>query len=217
MYGLRTRLRSPEQLPLHRYDLYDIAYLAGGHVRAADTVAVALAEGGRIRVLPEGRLAVVALRRRHPVEAAALDIISGRGWRDIDSLRWRFETDPRLTAIAERLRQDGLIRDRSLPLPRRRRLILRRTRAGRRLLHQLRLQPPADALASGTNAMAVALHGTTGMPDRQLREDIFGPFCPARSRTKGSQPRLDGTPQAPYGRGSMYGYNANFDIWHGQR
>src|SRR3982750_3315330 len=110
MNGLGTRLRSPHQLHLHRYDLYDIAYLAGGHLRVADTAVVALAESGRIRVCGEGRLVVMALRRRPPVEAAALDAIGGRGWRDVASVRWRFEADPRLTAIAERLQRDGVLR-----------------------------------------------------------------------------------------------------------
>src|SRR3954454_11144701 len=147
MNGLGSRLRSSDQLHLHRYDLYDIAYLARGHLQVADTAVVVLAEAGRIRVLPEGRLAVVQLRRRHPVEAAALDIISGRGWRDVCSVRRRFETDPRLTTIAERLRTDGLLRHRIPQLLRRRRQTIRPTRAGRRLLRQLRRQPPADAVA----------------------------------------------------------------------
>jgi hypothetical protein len=218
MNGLGSRLRSSNQLHLHRYDLYDIAYLAGGHLRVADTAVVVLAEAGRIRVLPEGRLAVVELRRRHPVEAAALDIISGRGWRGVCSVRRRFETDPRLTAIVERLRQDGLLRHRLLPLPRRRRQTVRRTRAGSRLLRQLRLQPPADAVASGTNAMAVALRGITGMRSSTLREDLFGPSSPPRSRSKESwRPRLGGTAHAPDGRGGVHGYGAGFDMWYGQR
>src|SRR3954451_10460741 len=153
MNGLGTRPRSLDQLHLRRYDLYDIAYLAGGHLRVADTAVAALAESGRIRVCGEGRLVVVALRRRHPVEAAALDSIGGRGWRDVANVRWRFEADPRLTAIAERLRRDGLLRRRPLPLPRGPRPTLRRTRAGRRLLRQLRRRPPVDAVASGTNAL----------------------------------------------------------------
>src|SRR4051794_34644034 len=161
MNGLGTRPRSFDQLHLRRYDLYDIACLAGGHLRVADTVVVALAETGRIRVCPEGRLMLVELRRRHPVEAAALDVIGGRGWRDVASVRWRFESDPRVTAIAERLQREGLLRRTRLPAAARRRQTLRCTRDGRRLLRQLRRQPPVDAaVAGGTSAMAVALRGT---------------------------------------------------------
>src|SRR4051812_46511192 len=206
MNGLGTRLRSSHQLHLHRYDLYDIAYLAGGHIRVADTAVVALAGSGRIRVCGEGRLEVIELRRRHPVEAAALDILGSRGWRDVASVRWRLEADPRLTAIAERLQQDGLLRRRTLPLAHRRRPTVRRTRAGRRLLRQLRLRPPADAVAGGTNALPVALHGTTGLPNRRLREDLFDPLAPSRSPTGQSwQPRVGGSPSAPWSRAGVWG------------
>src|SRR3954451_10696085 len=99
MNGLGTRLRSSHQLHLHRYDLYDIAYLAGGHVRVADTAVVTLVERGRIRVLPDGRLVVVELRRRHPVEAAALDAIGGRGWGDDMTMRQRLLTDQPATPV----------------------------------------------------------------------------------------------------------------------
>src|SRR3954468_14148787 len=110
MNELGTRSRSSHQLHLHRYDVYDLAYLAGGHIRVADTAVLALAESGRIRGCGEGRLEVIELRRRHPVEAAALDALGGRGWRDVASVRRRLEADPRLTAIAERLQRDGLLR-----------------------------------------------------------------------------------------------------------
>jgi hypothetical protein len=217
MNGLGTRLRSSHQLHLHRYDLYDIAYLAGGHIRVADTAVLALVESGRIRVLPDGRLVVVELRRRHPVEAAALDAIGGRGWRDVASVRWRFEADPRLTAIVERLRRDGLVRQRGLPIPPGRRRTPQRTRAGRRLLRRLRLRPPVDEVAAGTNAMLVALRGTTGMPDRRLREDIFGPSSPPRSRTESWRPRVGGSPDAPFPSARVGEYGAGFGIWFGVR
>src|SRR3954454_20710099 len=160
MNGLGTRLRSSHQLHLHlhRYDLYDIAYLAGGHVRVADTAVVTLVERGQVRVAPDGQLSVLRLGRPQPVEAAALDAIGTRGWRSVASVRWRFEEDPRLSGIAERLAQDGLLRPKILPFPGRRRLV-RRTRAGRRLLRRLRSQPPADAVPGGTSAPLLALDG----------------------------------------------------------
>jgi hypothetical protein len=211
MNELGTRLRSSHQLHLHRYDLYDIAYLAGGHIRVADTAVLALAESGRIRGCGEGRLEVIELRRRHPVEAAALDALGGRGWRDVASVRWRLEADPRLTAIAERLRRDGLLRRLPLPVPRRRQPTVRRTRAGRRLLRQLRRRPPVDAVAAGTNAMPVALHGAVGLPDRRLREDLFGPLAPPWSSTGRSwRPRVGGSPSAPWSRAGVCGSGAGF-------
>jgi hypothetical protein len=218
MNGLGTRPRSFDQLHLRRYDLYDIAYLAGGHVRVADTAVVALTESGRIRVCPEGRLVVVTLRRRHPVEAAALDAIGGRGWRDVASVRWRFEDDPRVTAIAERLQRDGVFRPITLRIPRGRRETPRRTRAGRRLLRQLRRHPPVDAMAGGTNAMAVALRSTAGMPNRRLREDLFSPLTTPRSHIRqGGQPRADGSPFAPSSRAGMHLHGTAFGFGYGPR
>src|SRR4051812_50069833 len=120
MNGLGTRLRSSHQLHLdlhlHRYDLYDIAYLAGGHVRVADTAVVTLVERGQVRVAPDGQLSVIQLGRRHPVEAAALDAIGTRGWRSVASVRWRFQGDPRLSRIARRRAQKGLPPPKALAL-----------------------------------------------------------------------------------------------------
>src|SRR3954452_25167722 len=149
MNGLGTRLRPSDQLHLDRYDLCEIALLAGGPVRVADTAVVALVEAARLRVLPSGRLVVVELRRRHPVEAAALDAVGQRGWRDVASVRWRLETDPRLAGLTERLQHDGLVRPCRLPLPRRWRPAVRRTRAGQRLLRQLGRRAPAEGGARG--------------------------------------------------------------------
>ena len=218
MNGLGTRPRSSDQLHLRRYDLYDIACLAGGHLRVADTAVVALAESGRIRVCPEGRLVVAALHRRHPVEAAALDAIGGRGWRDVASVRWRFQDDPRVTAIAERLQRDGVLRRVTLSIPRGRRQALRRTRAGRLLLRQLHRRPPVDAVAGCTNAMAVALRGSASLPNHRLHEDLFGFLTPPRSRTRqGGQPGPDGSSFGPSGRAGMHLGGTGFGFGYGPR
>jgi hypothetical protein len=217
MNGLGTRLRSSDQLHLDRYDLYETALLAGGPARVADTAVVALVEAARLRVLPNGRLVVVALRRRHPVEAAALDAVGQRGWRDIGSVRWRLETDPRLAGLVERLQHDGLVRPRRLPLPRRWWPAVRRTRAGRRLLRELRRRSPAEQGAGGSNASAVALYGAAGMAHRGLREDIFGPLSPPRARAGPSgQRRTAGSPNAPSSTG-WYAAGAGSDLWYGPR
>src|SRR3954471_19401621 len=112
--------RCPSPLTTRRRNWSRIAYLAGGHVRVADTAVVTLVERGQVRVAPDGQLSVLRLRRRHPVEAAALDAIGTRGWRSVASVRWRFEDAPRLSGIAERLAQDGLLRPKILPFPGRR-------------------------------------------------------------------------------------------------
>ncbi len=63
-----TAPRTPADL-----DVYEVAFLAGGAVRAVEAAVVALVESGRLRVRSPGELAVVSLVRRHPVEAAVLD------------------------------------------------------------------------------------------------------------------------------------------------
>jgi hypothetical protein len=215
MNGLGTRPRSSDELHLHSYDVYDLAYLAGGLVRVADTAVVALVERGQVRVAPDGRLSVIRLGRRHPVEAAALDVIGTRRWRSVASVRWRFAADPRLTGIAERLAQDGLIRRMTLPVPGRRRRIVRRTRAGRRLLRRVRVQPPADTVPGGTSALLVALDGPARMGDLQLRADIFDPPCPP---TPSTDPRLGGRPSASWSRASALGYGlCDIRFWYGGR
>src|SRR3954454_19422488 len=201
MNGLGTRLRSSNKRHLHSFDLYEIAYLAGGHVRVADTAVVTLVERGQVRVAPDGQLSGLGLGRRHPVEAAALDAIGTRGWRSVASVRWRFEEDPRLSGIAERLAQDGLLRPRILPFPGRRRLV-RRTRAGRQLLRRLRTQPPADAVPGGTSAPLVALDGPERMSNPQRWAEIF---APPSALSQSTDSRMGGRPYAPWSREGLLG------------
>src|SRR3954452_4156283 len=222
MNGLGTRLRSSHQLHLdlrlHRYDLYDIAYLAGGHVRVADTAVVTLVERGQVRVAPDGQLSALRLGRRHPVEAAALDAIGTRGWRSVASVRWRFEEDPRLSGIAERLAQDGLLRPKILPFPGRRRRLVRRTRAVRQLLRRLRSQPPADAVPGGTSAPLVALDG----PERMCNPHMSNPqrwaeiFAPPFPPSQSTDSRMGGRPYAHWSREGLLGYGVcDNRLWYG--
>ena len=75
--------------PLLRPDLYEVAYLAGGPRRVVETAVVALVENGRLRVdRATGRLHVVDLQGRHPVEAVVLDAVGPRG-RSVWGLVWR--------------------------------------------------------------------------------------------------------------------------------
>jgi hypothetical protein len=156
-------------------DIYDVAYLAGGPERAVDAALVALVQTGRIRAHSPGRFATVGLSRRHPVEAAVLDAIGQAGHRSVDTILWRLADDERLLDVEERLRRAGLLR-RGTWLGRGhspdRRLFVR-TSAGRRTLRRLSAQPPADLVAAGTDAMAVALGGRARLPDRELCAAVF--------------------------------------------
>jgi hypothetical protein len=160
---------------LERYDLYDIAYLAGGPHAVVDTALVALAETGRVRASETGELSAVDLRRRNPVEAAVLDALGPRPRRSVGTVRWRLEQDERITRLGRRLVADGLITGRQRGMRTRGRPLPVRTRDGRRVLRRLRADPPRDRLADGTSAMLVALVGIRAMPDAELRARLFAP------------------------------------------
>jgi hypothetical protein len=166
-------MTAPELLLQQRLDVYDAAFLAGGPYRVVDTAVVALVESGRVRVGSAGLLHVADLHRSSPVEAAVLDCIGTRG-RSVHGVRWRAAADSRVTAVAHRLHQEGLVR------PARRRRRSRGgwvpTRAGTRLLRLLRARRPAR---TGTSALDVALGGPARMADADLHARVFA-VVPAR-------------------------------------
>jgi hypothetical protein len=167
------------------YDLYEIAFLAGGPRRAVHAAAVALVESGRVGVdRSNGLLSVVDGRRSHALEAALLDAIGSRGHRSLATVRWRVENDERLSALRRRLELDGLLRPSTAPPSRHRRAwqTLALTGEGRRTLRHLRSTPPADRVGAGTSALQVALSGVAAMPDPELRSALFEPPAPPRSR-----------------------------------
>jgi len=166
-------------------DVYEIAYLAGGQDRMVDAALVALVQSGRVRVVRPGQLATVGLSRRHPVEAAVLDAVGPVGHRSIDTIRWRLVTDERLLDVARRLHGDGLLGRHHPHLPGGR--ANAPTGAGRRVLHRLDAEPPPDAVAAGTDAMTVALHGRDGWPEDDPRAAIFATLRTGGPFTRGSR------------------------------
>jgi hypothetical protein len=138
-------------------DVYDVACLAGGPERVVDTALVVLLVTGRVRAVSAGELQVVDPRRRHPVEAAVLDAVGGRGRRSIGTVRWRALTDERVTGIARRLRGEGLLGRFS-----------RRTAAGRRALERARAADVGPVLH-------VALDGRERLTDPELRAAVSEP------------------------------------------
>jgi hypothetical protein len=187
------------------YDVYEVAYLAGGPRRVVDTAVVALVESGRIQVTPlSGELSVTEHRRRHPVEAAVLDAVGLRGHRSIDTVRWRVESDERLRSVGQRLERDGLLSPGRAPKHGRHWQLLSLTGSGRRTLRHLRSDPPPDRVADGTSAMLVALTGPARMADPDIRGAVFDPPRPPRARW--SAPRPDRT---------AAGYSPNSYGWFG--
>jgi hypothetical protein len=151
-------------------DVYDIAFLSGGAPRVVETAVVALVRARRLRVRSPGQLVTADLSRRHPVEAAVLDAVGPIGHRSVDTVCWRARDDERLVGIGNRLRAEGLLgRTGALLRLAHDHHALAPTRAGRRVLHDLREQPAiGDA-----EVMRVALGGRAAMTDPRLRADIF--------------------------------------------
>ena len=165
-------------VPLLGSDLYEVAYLAGGPRRAVEAAVVALIEDGRLRVTRStAELHVVDPRRRHPVEAAVLDAAGPRARRSIDGIAWRVRTDARLVALADGLRQAGLVSRRGgvHATAERTWTAVGLTRAGRRELRRLRSEPPA---VGSSEALAVALGGPGAWADAERRAAVFAPPRP---------------------------------------
>lgn len=173
-------------------DLYQVAYLAGGSRRAVEAAVVALVADGRLRVTRStGELHVVDARRRHPVEAAVLDVTGDRARQSVDGVAWRVRKDARLVALADGLQQAGLVSRRggadatagwAWPA-------VGLTREGRRALRRLRSVPPSTARSE---VLAVALAGSRAWPDAELRSAVFTPPRPYLL------PGLGGASRSPY-------------------
>ncbi|MGY1712831.1 TIGR04222 domain-containing membrane protein [Geodermatophilus sp. SYSU D01106] len=138
-------------------DVYEVACLAGGPQRVVDTALVALVVTGRVRAVAPGELQVVEPRRRHPVEAAVLDAVGGRGRRSVETVRWRALADDRVTVLPRRLRAERLLGRFTGP-----------TAAGRRVLERARAADVGPVLH-------VALEGRDRLTDPALREAVCDP------------------------------------------
>jgi hypothetical protein len=149
-------------------DLYELACLAGGPVRAVDTAVVALLEDGRLASGDVGELWTASLRYTHPVEAAVLDAVGRRARRSVGTVRHRATADDRLTGLVAGLAADGLLRRRRRPpLTRGTGPAWAATDEGRQALRDARLR------SDGGTPLRVALDGLDALPDQQLRARVF--------------------------------------------
>jgi hypothetical protein len=144
------------------------AWLAGGLQRAVDALLVSRLERGRIAVI-DGNVADRGLDRGDALDSALLDALGARGSRDLATVRWRVARDRRVERLCADLVVEGLLADRS-PWRRADRPV--RTGSGRRLLRELKSEPPTGA------AWEVALHGRGGLTDLNLREALEPPARP---------------------------------------
>ena len=152
------------------YDVYDVAFLAGGAPRAIDAALVALVQCGRVGLTSTHELFTVDPRRRHPVEAAVLDAIGARPRHSARTVRRQAEVDPRVAAVGEQLIADGLLARRRRRRPGRS-TVLVLTVAGRRAVRRLR----SDLPAREADAMRVALGGLRALDDPELRAAVAPP------------------------------------------
>jgi hypothetical protein len=156
------------QLPRTALAPVAAAWLAGGLQRAVDALLVSRLEHRRIAVV-DGNVVDRGLDRADVLDGALLDALGARGRRDLATVRWRVSRDRRVERLCADLVVEGLLGDRPAwglsdrPV---------RTGSGRRLLRELRGDPPAGA------AWEVALHGRTGLTDRGLREALQPPVRP---------------------------------------
>src|SRR4051794_17710508 len=171
-----------------QYDVYDVAFLAGGAPRAIDAALVALVQGGRVGLTPTHELFTVDPRRRHPVEAAVLDAIGARPRHSARTVRRQADSDPRVSAVGEQLVVEGLLARRRLRRPGRS-TVLVLTAAGRRTARGLRSDPPA----SETDAMKVALGGPHALGDPELRAAVAPP-----ARRRAREPHWDARDDAQW-------------------
>ncbi|ELP69431.1 TIGR04222 domain-containing membrane protein [Streptomyces turgidiscabies] len=134
-------------------DAYDVAFLAGGASRVADSAIVALSERGLLAVRGSRLCAVDGERPEHPVEQVV--IASCPRSRGIVAIRAALQGSPEVEKIGRRLAAWGLLTGS------RRRV----TRAGRR-----RLQ---EAERDG-NLPAYVFRGPAALPAGSVRRGVLG-------------------------------------------
>ncbi len=162
-------------------DVHELAYLAGGPLRAAEVAVVALIEAGALRAnLTTGDVLLLQRRPCHALEEAVLDVVGSSGHLTLGAICWRLRADVRLTGIGQRLQDEGLLARSGAPesLRRRRWAAVCLTGAGRRVLRQRR----GDLGSEATDALRVALSGPSAMRDRGLHVALFDPLRPIPAR-----------------------------------
>ncbi|GAA1020970.1 MULTISPECIES: TIGR04222 domain-containing membrane protein [Amycolatopsis] len=94
---------------VHRpLDVYQVAYLAGGHHRTVDTAIAALLERGLLRVDTKGQLTAVSGAPTGPVEQAVYEAVRSRP-RTAATLRTAEAVSAPVRSIGNDLRQRGLV------------------------------------------------------------------------------------------------------------
>ncbi len=166
--------------------VYELAHLAGGPQRVAETALIALRDLGALTITgPRVRATSPTPPARHPVEAVLTAFCSrGRGVADAIAV---VRESPEAEEIGHRLRALGLLT----------RFRHRPTRTGRRLL--------AEAESAATHP-AYVFQGPSALEDRLLRGLITGTRTPTvLDRLRRRPPALDRDGSGSCGSGGDFG------------
>ncbi|WP_327253131.1 TIGR04222 domain-containing membrane protein [Streptomyces sp. NBC_01244] len=165
--------------------VYELAHLAGGPQRVAETALVALRDLGALTITgPRVRATLPAPPARHPVEAV-LTAFCSRG-RGVPAAIAAVREAPETGEIGRRLRALGLLS----------RFGHRPTRAARRLL--------AEAESAGTHP-AYVFEGPSAIEDHLLRNLITGTRAPTvLDRLRSRPPALDRDLNGNFGTGQDF-------------
>ncbi|MEU2434488.1 TIGR04222 domain-containing membrane protein [Streptomyces sp. NPDC007861] len=134
-------------------DVYDVAFLAGGALRVADSAVIELSERGLATVRVSRVRAVGEERPRHPVERAVIALCPRST--SLASVRAAVQRCPEVEEIGRRLAAGGLVTG---PRP-------RLTRAGRRRLR---------AAERDGSLPAYVVAGPAALPDGPVRRVVVG-------------------------------------------
>ncbi|MET8869764.1 TIGR04222 domain-containing membrane protein [Nonomuraea sp. NPDC004580] len=102
---------TPIELGRRTVDRYELAYLAGGPLRAAETAIALLVSSGAVRLGSGGRIYKV---KRGPageesVENVVINLVVGRSGRNVTALKSEVAGSIAVDAVRRRLAEDGLV------------------------------------------------------------------------------------------------------------
>lgn len=101
----------PKRRKATAYELWEIAFLAGGPARVADAAIAGMHQDGRLAVGGPGVVSVRQAVAYDPVETAVLDSLARTPDGALDTLRRHVMRAPAVQAVGDRLAKRGLMRN----------------------------------------------------------------------------------------------------------
>lgn len=167
-------------------DLYQVAYLCGGPIRVAQVALLGMYADHRIEIGPaRQRITVINRNPRHPVEAAAFELLPDSG-SPLWPAMFRIAAHPAISEVGAGLRMKGLLPRRKWPRPRR---------------GHHRRGDAAQSMDPGDGLQRVAVLGTAGIEDERIRRAFERPDSRTADRFLSRRmPRDSSGNPAPDGR-----------------